>query len=234
MATRPVNRKPSRRLDDWLTAALAPLVEGDCRLCRDHIPPGAALCQPCRDALPWHPGGCPYCADPHTPGRICGACLSQRPAFTQVIPAFTYTHEVAQLIRRFKHRGDLSAGRLLADELASTLPGDLPEALVPVPLNRARRHRRGFNQASEIARRLPGHIRYDIARRQRLATPQRLLAARQRAHNIRHAFAITEPPPPRVAIIDDVVTTGATVRELARALWRAGASEVVVCALARA
>jgi ComF family protein len=138
------------------------------------------------------------------------------------------------LIRRFKHRGDFSAGRLLADELAATLPTGLPEALVAVPLPNQRLRQRGFNQAAEVARRLPGRIHHDLVARPGAVTPQHVLTARQRRRNIRNAFRLRATPPERVMIVDDVVTSSATTRELARTLARAGCREIVVCSLARA
>lgn len=234
MTTGPVNQSKGRRLDGWLKAAVARLLEGQCRLCADTTASGHALCSRCRAALPWYPDGCQRCADLRTPGRVCGACLRRPPSFSHVIAGFAYRDEVTRLIRRFKHRGDLSAGRLLAEELVATLPTDLPEALVPVPMDRRRLSQRGFNQAAEIARHLPGRPLHDLVERQGKATPQHVLTARQRRRNIRNAFRLRATPPARVTIVDDVVTSAATVRELARILARAGCHEIVVCSLARA
>jgi ComF family protein len=238
VTTRTVNRNRGRQVDGWLASAVARLLERDCRLCRARIRAGSALCQPCHDALPWLSAGCTRCADPRSAGYECGECQRQPPAFDRIVTAFAYRDEVASLVRRFKHGGDLSAGRVLADALASRTPDDLPPTLVPVPLDRWRLRERGFNQATEIARRLPGRVEGSLVVRTGARQPQSLLAARQRRRNIRHAFRLTTAGahrvPARITIIDDVVTTGATVRELARLLARAGAREIAVCALARA
>ena len=235
MPTRTVKLKPGQWLNDALGRALGQLLEPGCRLCLEPTRGARDLCERCCNALPWHPGGCPQCADLRTPGRYCGACFSHPPAFQRVAAAFRYDAEVATLIRRFKHRGDLSAGRLLADQLTSRLPKDLPETLVPVPLDEERFRQRGFNQANEIARRLPGRVRPALAQRTGQRPPQRGLAANQRRRNIRGAFAMrTEQLPERVTLVDDVVTTGATARELAHQFARAGVTEITVCALARA
>jgi len=233
--TRTVNQKQGRQVNGLLTRLLAQLLERDCRLCHEHVPSGEALCPQCRNALPWLSAGCSRCADPRAPACECGHCQRYPPAFDRVVAGFEYRDEVASLIRRFKHGGDLSAGRVLADALAEQCPTDLPPTLVPVPLDRRRLRERGFNQAIEIARRLPGGIASGLVVRGGSHQPQSLLAAHQRRRNIRHAFRLaTDQVPTRLTIVDDVVTTGATVRELARILARAGAREIMVCALARA
>lgn len=235
MTTGTVNRSWRRWLDGCKLADLARVLERECRLCRAPVPGGGGLCPSCRDALPWHTAGCPRCGDLRTPARQCGQCLQEPPAFEVLLPAFVYRDEVATLIRRFKHGGELSAGRLLSEALASRLPAGIPETLIPMPLDNQRLRQRGFNQAAEIARRLPGNLRHDIVARQPGRQPQQYLAARQRRRNIRGAFqVIADQPPARVTVVDDVVTTGATAREIAVVLARAGVREIVVCCLARA
>jgi ComF family protein len=125
------------------------------------------------------------------------------------------------------------AQRIKAQELP------LPALLVPVPLHAARQYARGFNQSLEICRVLGRAlaIPYDcrIVRRRRMTAPMFSLTPGARRRNIRGAFQVTRPPPAdHVAIVDDIMTSGATARELSRALRRAGAARVEVWALARA
>ena len=152
-----------------------------------------------------------------------------------------YAYPVDRLLSAFKFHGDLAAG----DALCASLPGAVRRAsetvdlLLPIPLHRQRLIERGFNQAWEIARQLAHEFgwpaRVDGLVRRRHTQAQSGLDARARLYNVRNAFALAiEVRGLRVALVDDVVTTGATVRECARVLQRAGALRVSVFALARA
>jgi ComF family protein len=116
--------------------------------------------------------------------------------------------------------------------------GDLPDAIVPVPLSRARFAERGFNQAGEIARHAARHLglplRARLLRRTRDAPAQSGLGAVERRSNLQGAFAVSGSPPPRIALVDDVLTTGSTAAEAARVLKAAGAARVEIWVAARA
>jgi ComF family protein len=144
---------------------------------------------------------------------------------------------VAALVGRFKYEGSLAAGAALADRLRAHLrrepPGMVPECLVPVPLHPSRLRSRGFDQALEIARILaPGigvTVRTNLVRRGIDTAPQSRQDDRQaRRRNLRGAFRWCGPlpAPARIAVVDDVVTTGTTVLELARCLRGAGVEHV--------
>jgi ComF family protein len=131
-------------------------------------------------------------------------------------------------------------GNLLADALLSAdgaVPAEQPQAILPVPLHPARLRQRGYNQALELARvvgrRLSIPVDASSCQRTRATRAQSELEERQRLQNIRGAFATTGRLPRHLAILDDVVTTGATVSELARALHRGGCERVDVWTLAR-
>lgn len=222
---------------DWLKNLLIGLAAPQCVLCRAPAHNALEICPPCRRELPWLSDGCPVCALPGTGSRICGRCRQRPPPFDSTTAAFRYEGDVARLIRAFKFHHDLPAGRLLADLLGTRLAGlrGAGAALVPMPLHRSRLRHRGFNQSVEIARRLPGRIAHGVATRRRATTPQTELRGKARQANLRGAFAIrSERTPARVVIVDDVVTTGASVSELSRSLRRGGAERVDVVALARA
>lgn len=142
------------------------------------------------------------------------------------------------LIGRFKYAGALHFGALLGRLLAAACGGRRPDGLVPVPLHPARLAQRGFNQARELAQpvaRAGGLPVLDDACRRVAATPaQAGLTAAQRRRNLRGAFAVTaDLAGLRLAIVDDVLTTGSTAGALARELLRAGAASVEVWAVAR-
>jgi ComF family protein len=174
---------------------------------------------------------------------ICGRCLRDPPDFDDVVPVFAYQGLVARLIQGLKFNGRLSHARLLGSLMGLSLRDsvlDLPELLLPVPLHHRRLRERGFNQSLELARhinRYVGHrqILADTCVRQRYTTSQADLPARQRRRNVRNVFYCRAKIQNRhVAIIDDVMTTGSTVDELAHVLKMAGAGRVVVWVCARA
>jgi len=206
------------------------------------------LCEACHAALPWRRGPvCAQCGTALAGGEAlhCGSCLAAPPAYDRVFAPLGYASPVGALVTGFKFHGRLAYGRVLGELLTEALASAqaagalvLPAALVPVPLHRARLAGRGFNQALELARPVGRRLGLPILARgirRRQDTPaQSTLDARARRANVRGAFAVERPVPARVAIVDDVVTTGATVDALARALRQAGAREVQVWALARA
>jgi ComF family protein len=201
---------------------------------------GERLCAGCRGDLPWHRmPQCPQCAMPTADGQLCGACLKRPPAFVRTRAALTYRFPADQLIQRLKYNGRLAAAPVLGDILAEGV-GDVPppDLLVPMPLHPARIRERGFNHAGEIARRLAHALDLPLAtgvcRRVRDTPPQVALAYDARRRNVRGAFACNgDVAGKRVAIVDDVMTTGTSLDELAKTLLKAGAAEVEAWVVAR-
>jgi len=189
------------------------------------------VCDACYAHLPWLPDArCPQCALPTADGAICGTCLSHPPRFDRVSAAFVYAWPLAPLIHHYKYAGNLALATLLAQALSARLAGDA-DLIIPMPLAPQRLLSRGFNQALEIARvvsRATGvPLAANACRRVRDSAPQATLPWRERAQNIRGAFVCdADLREKRVAVIDDVMTTGATLNELARNLRQAGALEV--------
>jgi ComF family protein len=152
---------------------------------------------------------------------------------------FVYAWPLDALEARFKFSGSLPAGRVLAEcWLETGDPPILPDLLIPVPLHVSRLRARGYNQALELARplakRLGLPLRHDVLRRRRRTEAQTELDASTRARNVSGAFAVKRMPLQRhVAIVDDVMTTGATLAECAQVLRDAGVDRVDVWALAR-
>ena len=207
-----------------------------CRLCRG--PADGPLCPGCRGDLPRIPDPCPECGEPGHGPEPCPACRRQPPT-APVLAACRYAWPVDRLIHAMKFHGDLVAARGLGEVLAEAVAGESVDALVPVPLHRRRLAERGFNQALEMARPVARTTGASLwphhAVRQRATAAQSGLDARARQTNIQGAFRIRRPVAgARIAIVDDVVTTGGTTRELARALLEAGATAVTVWAVARA
>jgi ComF family protein len=210
-----------------------------CLLCggRGHV---HGLCAGCRDSLPKLTDlRCPICAIPDPTGEICGRCLKERPYFDHVIAPFLYEFPATVLIQGLKYRGSLACARPLASGLAEALDeAAYPDLVIPMPLARERLAERGFNQAMEISRRVATDfgldISVDICRRTRESASQASLPWKQRARNVRNAFACdVDLSGKSVAVVDDVLTTGATLNELALTLKRRGASEVTGWIVAR-
>jgi ComF family protein len=199
------------------------------------------LCAGCQADLPrLDTRRCPQCALPTPDGEICGACLRQPPTFSHSESVYRYDHPLDSLIHALKYSGQLAVARYLAEHLAQRLQ-DLPrpDILLPMPLHPKRLRERGFNQAALIA----GHLaqRLDLkmdaraCRRLRDTPPQVGLALRERRRNMRGAFHCElRLDGCRVALVDDVMTTGASLDALARAIKQAGASDIATWTIARA
>ena len=247
----PVNRNAELAVDGWLARLGRALCPPRCLVCREPGAAGRDLCRGCTRALPWNRSACARCAIPlPTPASdhggaggdapVCGACLRRAPPLAEVHAAFVYAFPLDRLLPRFKFHHDLAAGRLLAQGMADAFRGlPLPDALIPVPLHRARLRARGYDQALELAkplaRALDIPLRDHALSRIRHTSPQSELDARGRRRNLRGAFAAASKHvlPTHVALIDDVMTTGATLHAAAFALRRAGANRVDAWVCAR-
>lgn len=239
-----VNLDLRRSVDGWMAGALRLLLPLRCLLCGAKGAGDRDLCAGCAADCTRNAVACPRCALPLArPAPCCGECLRREPPFEHAWVPFVYAHPLDLLEARFKFGADLAAGRVLSSlmiECARDAAPARPDALVPVPLHAARLRERGYNQALELARPLARAfaipLRADLLARTRATSPQTGLDAKTRRRNLRDAFTVTDAtePPPHVALLDDVMTTGATLRECARALRRAGVARVDVWALARA
>lgn len=221
-------------------------IEQYCQLCDERCEANQSLCGPCESELPWLGAHCSICALPlPATGLICGECLKRPPAFDQVIAPWRFDFPVNSLITHFKHQSRWPLGRLLTEQLIRHLQHAYdeglprPEVLLPVPLARKRLRQRGFNQAQMLADWLSPfldiRVERDMLQRTLDTQSQQQLDAASRRRNLRQAFALTDGRQPgrHVAIVDDVLTTGATAEALARLLKRAGATRVDVYCLAR-
>lgn len=192
---------------------------------------------------------CPRCGRPfdsplalaYSPGHTCGPCRERLPRFDRALSPYRYDGVLEQAIRLFKYRRKDALADPLADLMlvwADRLPP--VDVVMPVPLHPARLRAREFNQslllANRIARRLGLPLSFERLERVRETRPQTELDRADRARNVRRAFAVRDPEGlegRRVLLVDDVLTTGATVNDCARALRRAGAASVCVLTLAR-
>ena len=226
-------RRLWRQLSVAVLDAVLPTV---CSACGES---GSGLCRPCRMALEGRPqNGCPRCGESLLPGGRCQEDHRALRHLTQLLFPFRFAGTGGSLVRRFKLDGDASAGRRLARAMADEFRMRsvvVRPLIVSVPLHRARRRRRGFDQAAWLASRVGERLGLRAASgvlvRRRATRPQGDAQVRSRSENVRGAFAVraSERLAGRdVLLVDDVMTTGATARACAGLLKAAGARSVVL------
>ena len=228
--------QPLKRTLKQLSQTLLP---GSCLLC------GAdsgtqLLCAGCDADLPLAPQQhCPQCGEQTTHGERCGACLKDPPAFARTTAIFSYEFPVDRIIHAFKYGHQLAIADWAAEILARQPSVQKYDLLIPLPLHTDRLCQRGFNQSAEIARRLSKMLGLPLDSssliRSRATTPQAELALKERSRNVRGAFECQRDlSGQRILLIDDVMTTGATLREAARILKLHGAAHIDIAVIARA
>ncbi len=217
---------------------LAALTPQDCFLCGQAC--GRALiCPACDASLPVQtPGGCPVCASPDTGGQVCGACLHKPPAFDATRALYHYAFPVDRLVQALKYRSRFSVACHLGAMLANTALAVKPDRVVPMPLHPRRLRERGFNQAYELARALAARhclkLGVEEVYRVRDTAPQADLPLSDRKANMRAAFCCdVRLDGLNILVIDDVMTTGASLASLASTLKRQGAARVDNLVVAR-
>ncbi len=236
-----------------ISRAIAAHLPARCLLCHSPLW-GESLCAACNADLPWNNCACLRCALPlaNHETAVCGQCLQKPPPFQRAVCALRYAFPCADILNRYKHNGGLEGGHLLAHRLADALqksyglnappsidgqPLHWPECIVPVPLHWYRRCVRGFDQGREIAQVLGNRLNLPVCHalvRRRNTPSQQGLSRLARQRNLRDAFALRMPLPfKRVALVDDVLTTGSTAAEISRVLRESGVQTVHVWAIAR-
>lgn len=215
-----------------------------CVLCQQPGVRNLDICQQCYQSLPFIEYACSQCALPFQnasdAGHVCGRCLKQSSRFDKSLSLMRYEGAAVQLVTRYKFHDRLAYSRLLAELfLERLIIYEKPQCLIAVPLHVKRLRERGFNQSHELGKMLRAKLGVplvsDVVERIRETRQQTGLDAKQRRQNIRGAFAVVAPIEcQHVALIDDVVTTGSTVNELARVLKKSGVQTVSVWSIARA
>lgn len=235
-----VNQSLPGKVDGCLAAPLPWLFALRCMVCGAPGARGLDLCGACLAALPWQGPACVRCALPIPQAGLCGHCLHALPPLDQVLAVFDYAFPLDRLLPRLKFHRDFAAGRLLARCMVDRLAGlARPDALIPIPLHRARLRNRGYDQALELARPLARALQLPLLanalQRRKTTTAQSRLDAAARQRNLRDAFVVADGAalPSHVVLVDDVMTTGATLHAAARVLHRAGVRRVDAWVCAR-
>ena len=197
-----------------------------------------AWCGPCEAALPsLSASRCPVCALPTPNGATCGRCLRHAPQFDRTVAVFAYAFPLDKLVQALKYNEQLMLARLLANKLVQQVE-ILPDCIVAMPLHPARLRERGFNQSLELARQIARSLNVPLlshaCQRVRDTPPQSALPWKERGVNMRNAFNCTEDLSGKhIAVVDDVMTSGSSVNELASALRKAHAREISAWVIAR-
>jgi competence protein ComFC len=240
------------RLSAWGKLGALLLFPSSCEICRALlIEPGEkVVCRSCLAGLRMtHPPFCLCCGrffDGSGESHLCAVCLERRPSFSRHRSAARYEGVVKDIILLYKYRGFEVLARGLADFIIRSLGREEDlwsgvEAIVPVPLHPRKERSRGFNQARALARRLAQRTNVPLVHKHLLKvkpTPaQTSLEARDRETNLKGAFRVRKPSGLAgkvVLLVDDVCTTGSTLRECSKVLRLAGAKEVRAVTVARA
>jgi ComF family protein len=226
----------------------------NCLLCAQHIAQNTentpssihAVCRACLAELPWHPKtSCPQCGLASS-GMICGSCLNSPPDFDVTKAVFLYAYPIDSMMLRYKYGNSLNLGNTFGEFLAEKINTEdclkNIDLIIPMPMHPQRLKERGFNQALEIAKVLTKNhkekLDYKSTERQTLTLPQASLPLKERVKNIKGAFKVNTDKldmlqGKRIAIVDDVMTTGASLNELAKTLKKSGASQVECWVIAR-
>ena len=207
--------------------------QGFCPECLATMPPlGSSHCSCCRQPFP-----------ASSSQHLCATCLQRPPAFSTVHAACSYQERVKDAIHQLKYRNQVNLaqplGKLLNKALKVAEVGFRPDCIIPVPLHPDRLKQRGYNQALEISRPLARKMQVPIdttlLQRALKPPPQHGLTAAQRRRNLRNAFIVTTTTSARnILLVDDVMTTGETVRECCRVLTKNNNTEVQVAVIGRA
>ncbi|HSF71028.1 MAG TPA: ComF family protein [Methylotenera sp.] len=210
-----------------------------------------AVCSPCLNDLPWHPKtSCPQCGLASSGAglyrTVCGNCINSAPDFDTTHAVFLYQFPIDSMMQRYKYGKSLNIGNIFGQFLGIKMQpeahADNIDLVIPMPMHPQRLKERGFNQALEIAKVLTKNCKekldFKSVIRQTLTPPQASLPLKERVKNIKGAFKVNGDSPnqfqgKRIAIVDDVMTSGASLNELAKTIKQAGAVHVECWVIAR-
>ena len=232
-------------VNNWLNIIQDYVLPPTCILCGSPGFDSQDICTLCFNDLHKNKHCCYRCAEifetANSTPLLCGQCISKSPAFDETYAPYMHQHTIRYLIASLKFKQNYKNARLLAYLLASYLEktAEMPQSIIPVPLHKQRYKERGFNQSTEIAKTVSKRLNIPLDTksciRKRNTQHQFELPAKQRYTNIKNAFEVCQPiKAQHIAILDDVMTTGSTVNELAKVLKKAGVNRVDIWVCARA
>lgn len=213
-----------------------------CVLCQQMAQPPAVVCLHCRQYFKPLQHHCHHCAQPLPEGlySVCGRCLKQKPLIDKTYVPYLFEEPLRTLIHEYKYQSGLYLTGFLAQLLLPVLDCDglTTECLLPVPMHTKRLRERGYNQSALLTLYLAKtlYIPYDLQYGKKILNtrPQAQLNASERQQNLRQAFTVKAIPYQHVTLVDDLITTGSTVRALAQLLKQQGVKRVDLWCCARA
>jgi ComF family protein len=227
------------------TSLFARMMPQDCQLCGVSTP--TAICAACAHDLPIRQGlGCKCCGQigdvESLEGETCGDCLADPPKFDVTQSAFLYAFPLDKLMQSFKFNANLALLDFFVEQFVAALKRNnvaMPDVIIPMPLAKKRLATRGFNQSALLAREIGKQLQIKVEShgllRVRETPPQAGLNRSARLENMKGAFDCAQNlAGQRIALVDDVMTTGATMSDAARALKKQGATKIDAWAIARA
>jgi ComF family protein len=227
--------------DKWLKfkhLLKSSLFQQACLLCSANNGGDFGICTDCLNDLPHHTASCPQCGLLSFEGQLCGACIASPPDFDLTKAVFTYTYPISQVLQQYKYNQQLFLAETFAELILHNLQAKNIDLIIPMPLHPSRLQERGFNQSLEIARCIGKHLNVAInsqaVSRIKHSPPQASLPFKERVKNMKGAFTCHEDLSGlRIALIDDVMTTGASLNALAKAVKSKGAAHVECWLIAR-
>jgi len=229
----------------WMQSIQKLALRGRCLLCNQPLSQNQFICQHCETSLALVASPCPQCGENLPPGapvkQACERCQRHPPVFDHCVAPLVYQKDIRLLHHKFKFHRDLTAGRALAHLMARQLQKrqePLPEVLIPIPLHPKRMRQRGFDQTHELSKDLGRLLQLPTApavlERVVHTQPQSTLTSEERQRNLRNAFRLRAPLHYRhIALVDDIMTTGATLSAVASLCRQAGVQLIEVWAVSR-
>lgn len=216
-------------------------IQNLCVLCSTYHRGVCGVCTSCQTLFKTIKNACIICNLPLLDEnfKLCGRCIRDKPAFDKVYTRYVYEEPLRTLMQEFKYREGIFLDNLLSDMMLEAIPSSYqPDCLVPVPMHATRLRQRGFNQAAQLAKILAKKTgipcQTSICQKIIHTNTQVTLNRKQRQKNLRNAFTVSPNAFEHIVIVDDLLTTGSTVEELAKALKKQGAKQVDVWCCARA
>lgn len=211
-------------------------------MCKKNLTSNALYCPACVHKLPYLDSTCVRCGQPFSGfDDYCGACLTNPPSFDACFCPFEYLAPISDDICRLKYAEQPQLAQRLAKQFVQELTHrevPLPNAIISVPMHRFNLRKRGFNQSHELAKQISSQLKIPLARnviaKNKLTERQATQTLQQRKNNLKGSFSIAKKPRfKHIAIVDDVVTTGATAEEISKILKKNGVDYVQIWGIAR-
>lgn len=229
------------KLSGWRNITQSLRLKAPCLLCNQYHQEFRAVCPDCLKYFKTIDFGCQICATPLPDNSflLCGQCIQLKPAFDRTFTSFQFVEPLRSLLHQYKYHGQLYLRSLFVHLIALSIPHEAlkTQCLIPIPLHTNRLKQRGFNQAYEIAKKLSKQFKIpfepDICQKIVQTELQANLKGDERRNNVKNAFKVKPSPYSHITLVDDLVTTGSTVNEIARCFKKQGVKQIDIWCCAK-